>query len=163
MEQLHPYAEAFAKRDYEQAVGRLAEDVTFHSPVIADTGFEGRAATAALLEIVFREIKGVAYTHAFGDADSQVLVANAEVRGVPVKVTTLLELAPDGKVREIWVMARPLLGLIAIAEAIGAGVAKRQVPARARLLMASMKPLSVLATATDRVGSRLVASLNRSV
>jgi hypothetical protein len=60
-------------------------------------------------------------------------------------------------------MARPLLGLIAIAEAIGAGVAKRQVPARARFLMASMKPLSVLATATDRVGSRLVASLNRSV
>lgn len=161
--QLHPYAQAFAERDYDRAIASLADDVVFHSPVIGDAAFEGLAATEALLEIVFREIEPGTYTHAFGDEEAQVLVANANVRGTPVKVTTLLELDHEAKVREIWVMARPLVGLVAIAEAMGSGVARRQVPSRAPFLMAAMKPLSALAAATDRVGSRLVRSLNRSV
>lgn len=161
--ELHPYAEAFANRDYDGAVVHLAEDVTFHSPVIGGAAFEGRASTAALLEIVFREISDVEYTHGFGDATARVLIADARVRGTPIKVTTLLELDTDEKIQEIWVMVRPLVGVVAIAEAIGAGLAQRQAPSRVRLLAASMKPLRGLATATDRIGSRLIASLNRSV
>ena len=79
-----------------------------------------------------------------------MLIADARVRGTPIKVTTLLELDTDEKIQEIWVMARPLVGVVAIAEAIGAGLAQRQAPSRVRLLAASMKPLRGLATATDR-------------
>ena len=161
--ELHPYAQAFATGDYDQAVESLAEDVVFHSPVIGDTAFEGRAATAALLEIVFREVSDVEYTHVFSNETARIQVGDAEVRGKRVKVTTLLELDPDDKVREIWVMARPLVGLVAIAEGIGSGMAQRQVPSRARFLAAAIKPLSGLAAATDRIGSRLVDSLNRSM
>jgi hypothetical protein len=140
----------------------LAEDVIFHSPVIGETAFEGLASTAALLEIAYREISEVEYTHGFGDDESHVLVADARVRGKRVKVTTVLELAPGGKVREIWVMARPLVGLVAIAEAIGAGVAQREAPSRARPLALALKPLAGMAAATDQIGSRLVAAMNRS-
>jgi hypothetical protein len=84
------------------------------------------------------------------------------VRGKRVKVTTLLELAPDGQIQEIWVMARPLVGLVAIAEAIGSGLAQREAPARARPLAVALKPLAGMAAATDRIGSRLVAAVNRS-
>ena len=160
--ELHPYAQVFADGDHDGTVALLAEDVIFHSPVIGDTAFEGRASTAALLEIVYREISDVEYTHGFGDEEAHVLVADARVRGKRVKVTTLLELAPDGKVREIWVMARPLVGLVAIAEAIGSGIAQREAPSRARPLGIALKPLAGLAAATDRVGSRLVAAVNRS-
>ena len=160
--ELHPYAKAFAERDHARTVALLAEDVVFHSPVIGDTAFEGRAATAALLEIVFREISEVTYTHGFKDEGAHVLVADALVRGKRVKVTTLLELAPDGQIREIWVMARPLVGLVAIAEGIGSGISQRETPSRARALALAIKPLAGMAAATDRIGSRLVASLNSS-
>jgi hypothetical protein len=160
---LHPYAQAFADGDHGAAVEWLADNVVFHSPVIGDMAFYGRASTTALLEIAFREVTDVEYTHAFGDAESHVLVADARVRGKPVKTTTLLELEPDGKIREIWVMARPLVGVVAIAEAIGSGLAEREAPSRARALGVAMKPLAGLAAATDRIGSRVIASLNRSV
>lgn len=160
--ELHPFAEAFAKRDHAGTVALLTEDVIFHSPVIGDMAFEGRAPTSALLEIAYREISDVEYTHGFKGDESHALVANAVVRGKSVKVTTLLELAPDGRVREIWVMARPLVGLIAIAEAIGSGLAQREAPSRARPLALAMKPLAAMAAATDRIGSRLIAALNRS-
>ena len=161
--ELHPYAQAFADRDHPRTVSLLADDVVFHSPVIGNMAFTGRASTAALHEIIYREVSDVEYTHAFGDAEAHVLVANARVRGRPIKVTTLLDLNLDGKVREIWVMARPLVGVVAIAEAIGSGVAQREAPSRARALGVAMKPLAALAAATDRIGSRLIASLNRSV
>ncbi|MBA2256981.1 MAG: nuclear transport factor 2 family protein [Thermoleophilaceae bacterium] len=160
--ELHPYAQAFADGDQGAAVALLADDVVFHSPVIGGMAFEGRASTAALLEIVFREVTGVQYTHAFGDGEAHVLVADARVRGKPIKVTTLLELSPDGAIREIWVMARPLVGVVAIAEAIGSGIAQREAPSRARALALAMKPLAAQAAMTDRVGSRLIASVNRS-
>jgi hypothetical protein len=159
---LHPYAQAFADGDHGAAVALLADDVVFHSPVIGEMAFYGRASTAALLEIVFREVTDVEYTHAFGDAEAQVMVSDARVRGKPIKATTLLELKRDGKIGEIWVMARPLVGVVAIGEAIGSGLAQREAPSRARVLGVSMKPLAGLAAATDRVGSRLIASLNRS-
>ncbi len=159
---LHPYAQAFADGDHGAAVELLADNVVFHSPVIGDMAFYGRASTAALLEIVFREVTDVESTHAFGDAEAHVLVADARVRGKSIKVTTLLELEPDGKIREIWVMARPLVGVVAIAEAIGSGLAQREGPSRARALGVAMKPLAGLAATTDRIGSRLIAAVNRS-
>jgi hypothetical protein len=161
--ELHPYAQAFADRDHARTVELLADDVVFHSPVIGGMPFHGRAATAALFEIIFREITDTAFTHSFGDGDAQVLVADARVRGKPIKVSTLLELSSDGKIREIWIMARPLVGVVAIAEAIGSGVAQREAPSRARALALAMKPLVALAATTDRIGSRLIASLNRSL
>ena len=161
--ELHPYAQAFADGDHGRTVALAADDVVFHSPVIGDTAFEGRASTAALLEIVFREVTDVEYTHAFGDAHAQVLVADARVRGKRIKATNLLELNAEGKIREIWIMARPLVGVVAIAEAIGSGLAQRDSPSRARVLDVALKPLKGLAAATDRIGSRVIASLNRSV
>ena len=159
---LHPYAQAFADRDLARTKGLLADDVIFHSPVIGDAAFEGLVPTAALLEIVYREISEVEYTHGFGDGEANVLIADARVRGKRVKVATLLELDEGGKIREIWVFARPLVGLVAIAEGIGSGIAQREVPSRARALAIAIKPLVGLAATTDRIGARLVASMNRS-
>jgi ketosteroid isomerase-like protein len=160
--ELHPYAQAFAEGDHPRTVALLTDDVIFHSPIIGDTAFEGKAATAALLEIAYREISDVEYTHGFGDEEAHVLVADALVRGKRVKVTTLLELTADGQIQEIWIMARPLVGAVAIAEAIGSGIAQREVPSRARAMAIAIKPLAAMASTTDRVGSRLVAAVNRS-
>ena len=159
---LHPYAEAFADQDHAAMVAMLSDDVVFHSPVIGEQAFEGRAATAALFEIVLSEITIERYTHAWRDDSSAMALADAQVRGKSVKIASLLELDEDGAIREIWIMARPLVGVVAIAEAIGGGLSRRHAPRRARSLALAMKPLAAMAATADRVGAGLVRSHNRS-
>lgn len=159
---LHPYARAFADRDHAGTVAMLSDDVVFHSPVISEQAFHGKAATAALFEIVLREIEIERYTHGWRDDSSAVALADARVRGKSVKVANLLEFDAEGSIREIWVMARPLIGVVAISEAIGGGLAHRQAPRRARSLALAMKPFVAMAALIDRTGAALVRSLNRS-
>jgi SnoaL-like domain len=158
----HPYRQAFVDGDLAPVLALLADDVVFHSPVIADQGFEGRDSVAALLAIVLEAITDVEYTHELGDDRTRLLVANGRVLGTPIKSTTLLELDGHGKISEIWVMARPLTGVVAIAEAIGSELAKRRGRGRGPALRAMSKPLAGLAAVTDRIGSGLIAASNRS-
>ena len=158
----HPYRQAFADQDLAPLVRLLADDVVFHSPVIAEQGFVGRESVAALLAIVVDAITEVEYTHELGDDRAHILVANGRVLGKPIKSATLLEFDARGKIREIWVMARPLTGVVAIAEAIGSELAKRRGPGRGPAIRALSKPLAGLAAVTERTGSRLIAALNRS-
>jgi hypothetical protein len=158
----HPYGQAFADRDLDGLVALLADDVVFHSPVIADPGFEGRDSVATLLAIVLDAVTDVEYTHELGDEGARILVNNARVLGKPMKATTLLAFDTDARIREIWVMVRPLTGVVAIAEAIGPQLAKRRGPGRAAAVRALSKPLAGLAAVAERVGSRLIAALNRS-
>lgn len=160
---LHPYAQAFADRDHAATVAMLSDDVIFHSPVIGEQAFHGKAATAALFEIAFREIEVERYTHGWRDGSGALTVADARVRGKSVKVTNLLEFDADGRIREIWVMARPLIGLVAIAEAIGDGLSRLEAPRRAAVLAITLKPFVAMAALIDRIGSGLIRSLNRSV
>jgi hypothetical protein len=151
-----------AARDLDGLVALLAEDVVFHSPVINDPGFEGRDSVAALLAMVLKAITVDEPTHELGDERTRILVSNGRVLGKPIKTTTLLELDTDAKIREIWVMVRPLTGVVAIAEAIGSQLAERQKPGRGRAIPVLTKPLAGLAAVTNRIGSGLIAALNRS-
>jgi ketosteroid isomerase-like protein len=158
----HPYRQAFATRDIDGLVALLADDVVFHSPVIPDPAFEGRRSVAALYAILFDAITDVEYTRELGDGEVHFLVANGRVLGKPAKSTTALELNADGKIREIWVMVRPLTGLVAIAEAIGSQLAERRKRRLGVAVRALSKPLAGLAAMTERGGSRLISALNRS-
>jgi hypothetical protein len=155
----HPYQEAFAARDLDRLLSLLADDVIFHSPVINEP-FEGRDAAAAILAIAVDVLEETQYTHDLGDGRSHVLVADARALDEPIKTTTLLEFDADGKIREIWIMARPLTGVVALAEAVG-----RRAESQAPVLS---KPLDDLAAVTDRVAAfdraaaRVVGDLNRS-
>jgi SnoaL-like domain len=108
--ELHPHRRAVAERDLAPVLGLLADDVVFHSPVIAEQGFEGRDSVAVVLAIAVDAITDVEYTHEVGLDGGRILVANGRVLGRRIKSTTLLELDADGKIREICVMARPLTG-----------------------------------------------------
>jgi hypothetical protein len=122
----HPYGQALAARDLDGLVALLADDVVFHSPVITDPGFEGRDSVAALLAMVLNSIFIDEYTHELGDEQTRILVGNGRVLGKAIKLAILLEHDADQKIREIWVMVRPLTGVVAIAEAIGSRLAERQ-------------------------------------
>jgi len=159
--QAHPFLAAFGNRDLKAMEELLADDVSFHSPVISEPGFEGKKAVMALYRVVFDAITDDEFTHEYGDSSALVFPANGKVLGQPFKATNLLELDADGKVREIWVMARPLAAVAAIAEAIGSGLAARRGGASRSATRAASKPLRGMAAMTDRVGARVIGRLNR--
>jgi hypothetical protein len=158
----HPYRQTYAARDIDGLVALLADDVLFHSPVIANPAFEGRASVAELHTILFDAITEVEYTRELGDEKIHFLVADGRVRGKPITSTTTLAFDGDGKIREVWVMVRPLTGVVAIAAAIGSQLAERRRAGLGAAVRAWSKPLAGLAAVTERGGSRLIAALNRS-
>jgi len=157
----HPFRDAFKNRDLEAMGELLADDVSFHSPVISEPGFQGKKAVMALYRVVFDAITDDEFTHEYGDSSSRVFITNGKVLGQPFKATNLVEFDADGKVREIWVMARPLAGVAAIAEAIGSGLAARRGAASRGTTRAASKPLRGMAALTDEVGGRIIGRLNR--
>ena len=155
------YREAFAARQPDRLLSLCADDVTLHSPLASEPGFEGRDVVAIMLPIVLEVFKDTQYTHEFGDGRSHILVANSRVLDEPIKVATLLEFNTDGNIRDIWLMARPLKSLTSLLEAVGEAL-----DASGRdgvsVVYDLAKPLAALAAATDRVSSRLVEDLNRT-
>lgn len=152
----HPFRKAFAARDLDGVVSLLADDVTFHSPVMSES-FKGRDSAATILRIALDVFRDPEYTHDLGDGRSHVLVADSHVLGTPVKTTTLLELDPDGKIREIWLMSRPLTANAAIVQAVTRAVKDRD-PALHDL----SKPFADLVAMIDRAAAVLIGELNRS-
>src|SRR5919199_4302272 len=120
----HPYRQAYEARDLDRLVSLLADDVVFHSAIVTEQGFEGGDSVAAFLAVVLDLFEDNQFTHEFGDERSHLLVADARVLGKPVKTTTLLEFDAEGRIREIWVMVRPLAGLVAVVEAAALPLAK---------------------------------------
>jgi SnoaL-like domain len=158
----HPYRQALADRDLDRLLALLADDVVFHTPDIAEPGFHGRDSVATVLGIVVDVVTDIEYTHELGDEGTRILVNNGRVLGKPIKATTLLSFGADGKIREISVMVRPLSGVVAFVEAIGPRLAERRGPGLAAVVGALSKPLVWLAAVAERVGSRLIAAVNRS-
>src|SRR2546423_6445938 len=149
----HPYRQAFAARDLDRLASLLADDVSFHSGVTSELGFEGRDSVAAFLRFILDVFEDNEFTHDLGDERSHVLVADARVLGKPIKITWLLEFDAEGKIREIWAMVRPLTGLVAVVEAGGL---------RFEALSEHSQQLADLAAATDRAAARLVEDVNRA-
>lgn len=155
--ELHPYAQAWAARDLDRLLSLLSDDVVFHSPFVSAPGFEGRDSVAVIFGIALDALKDVEYTHDFAEGRSRVLVADSRIFDTPIKITTVLEFDAEERVREIWMLVRPLTGLSALAEAVGQAIADRD-PSVHELA----KPLAGLAAVIDRAAARLVGDLNRA-
>jgi ketosteroid isomerase-like protein len=161
--EIHPYGQAFADRDVDRIVALLADDAVFHSPVITDPGFAGRGSIAAVHAMIFDSFSDIEFTHEVRDQDEHVLLGGATVLGRPIKMVLLLGFHPDGRIREIWMLARPLTGVVAIAEAIAPGVARhRGVPGLPGAVRGGLKLYAAQAAVVDWIGSRFIGGLNRT-
>ena len=155
----HPYRQAYEANDLERLVSLLADDVVFHSAIITEPGFEGRDSAAAFFAIVLDMFEDNQFTHEFADDRSHLLVADARVLDKPVMTTWRLEFDGEGKIREIWPMARPLIAAIAIAEAVGRAAERAGLGSEIRELAEQLAgPVADL----DRVGRGAIADLNRT-
>jgi SnoaL-like domain len=143
-------------------VATLSPDVVFRSPILT-TPFVGPDEVRDVFAVVLAEFKELTYTDDLAGDGIRVHFFTTTVRGRDVEGVQRLRLDPDGKVREITVIVRPIAGLAAVANAIGTGLARRRFGrVRPALIGAMSQPLLGITALTDAVGPRLAQGRPRS-
>jgi len=110
---------AVESRDLTRMKAALAPDVVFRSPAVFKP-YEGREAVMHLLGAVVEVFEDFEYTDELEGESTHALVFAARVGDKRVEGLDHLTLDADGLVTELVVMVRPLSGLIALAQAMGA-------------------------------------------
>ena len=118
-----PFRAAVESKDFMRAQATLAPDVVFRSPAVFKP-YEGRDAVGALLHVVGTVLApALAYQWQVQEGDREVLCFRSVVDGREIEGVDLLRYNDDGLVAEFVVMMRPLSGLIAMRDAMGAALA----------------------------------------
>ena len=123
-----PFRTAVESEDWDAIRELLHPDVQFRSPAV-HTPYEGREACLHLLGHVFEVFEGFRYTDEIRDPSGTTgLVFRASVGGRELEGWDYLTHDEDGRITEFAVMVRPLSGLIALAQAMGARLEGDPVP-----------------------------------
>lgn len=109
------FRRAAETKDFAAAGELFAEDVVFRSPVVFKP-YEGREALLVLLGAVVRVFEDFRYVEQVEEGNTAVLVFEARVDDRDVQGVDILRFGPDGRVRELIVMVRPMSGMHALAE-----------------------------------------------
>ncbi|MEV8086687.1 nuclear transport factor 2 family protein [Streptomyces nigra] len=118
---MHAFRAAVEAGDTDAIEALLAEDVVFTSPAVFKP-YTGKAITAAILRGVVRVFEDFKYVREINDAGGHdhALVFTARVGDKQVTGCDFLSVNEDGLIDDFIVMVRPLSGLQALAEAMGA-------------------------------------------
>jgi hypothetical protein len=116
---MQQFRDAIESRDLDALLTLFAEDVVFRSPVV-HTPYQGRAQLKPLLRAVGQVVKDLRYTRQLGarSAANQALVFRARVGDREIEGCDFIHLNEEGLIDEMYVMVRPLSGLMTMAEAM---------------------------------------------
>ncbi len=121
------FRSAVEARDVDAMEAALAPDVVFRSPVVFKP-YEGRDVVMHLLRNVLEIFEEFEYLDELHGDGSEALIFKARVGDRWVHGLDHLRVGADGLVTELMVMVRPMSGVIALAEAMGARLAASPVP-----------------------------------
>jgi SnoaL-like domain len=118
---MHPFRAAIEAQDFDAALGLLAEDVVFRSPVVFKP-YRGREAVAPLLLAVSRVFEDFRYEREIGapEARDHALVFTARIGDRELEGCDFLHTDEHGSIDDFSVMVRPLSAALALAEAMRA-------------------------------------------
>jgi hypothetical protein len=150
----HPYRMAWRTRDLEAWAAELASDVVLHSPIVTKP-FLGREAATELFAILFETFDEFKITAEFRDGGSHVFFWQSRVGGRMIEGTDLVRLGEDGKVCEIRVLIRPLVGIADFAAAIGPRLAAKRSRIRGPLVRLLNLPIRAMFSLIDILAARL--------
>jgi ketosteroid isomerase-like protein len=116
---VHAFRVAIESGDIDAAVGLLADDVEFRSPVVF-RAYRGREAVAGVIRAVARVFEDFRYVREIGEpgGGDHALVFSARVGDRRVEGCDFVRRNEDGSIAELVVMVRPLTGIIALAKAM---------------------------------------------
>src|SRR6201999_844285 len=119
----HPFRAAAERKDLDLMREALAEDVTFHSPIVFKT-YEGREMTMLILGNVVEIFEGFHYLdEARGDGTVVLRFAAKVADKFEIEGVDYLTLDADGKVTDLTVFMRPQKAVLAFNEIMGARLA----------------------------------------
>ena len=157
------FAMAFAGGDAATIGTLLADDAVLHSPITDRLHFQGRDALVHVLGAAMAALDDRRYDTPLATSGQVALRFSARVRSRPIDAITVLDVAPDGLIRQIKVFIRPLPGLAAFAAAIVPRVARPggRAPATAAGLL--LRPLAPVIRGGERLALPAVARGVRAV
>ena len=124
---LEQWPQMINTRDLTSLNDLLAEDVVFRSPV-AYKPYEGKHVVFFILTNVIQVFQDFTYYREFNteDGENVVLEFSANVSGNSLKGIDMIKFNEQGKIIDFEVMIRPMSGLAALAEQMGARFAQYQ-------------------------------------
>jgi hypothetical protein len=116
---MQQFRDAIESRDLDAVFALLADDVVFRSPVVY-APYQGRTQVEALLTAVSRVLEDFRYTRQIGTPDraDHALVFQARVGDREVEGCDFIHVNDAGLIDELFVMFRPLSGVLALADAM---------------------------------------------
>jgi hypothetical protein len=113
------FRSAVESRDFDGLGALFADDVVFRSPVV-HAPYQGRDQAMVLLRAVAQVFEDFRYTREIGapGAADSALVFRARVGDRELEGCDFIHLNQEGLIDELYVMVRPLTGVMALAEAM---------------------------------------------
>jgi hypothetical protein len=121
----HAFPAAIAARDINGLIDTLAPDVVLYSAVTS-TPFEGREVVADTYRSVLESFEELRIVDEFDGGDTHAFFWEGRMEGRFVAGADRIRLNPDGTVREITVLGRPLSGVATFLTGIGPRLARRR-------------------------------------
>jgi SnoaL-like domain len=147
----HAFTAAIAARDANGLIDTLAPDVVLHSAVTG-TPFVGREVVADTYRSVLESFEDLRIVDEFEGGDTHAFFWEGRMEGRFVAGADRIRLDPEGKVREITVLGRPLSGVATFLTGIGPRLARRRRGGvAAKLLRVTALPLPPLLALLDPV------------
>jgi SnoaL-like domain len=123
MPEQHPFRVAAETKDLDLMRGTLAEDVTFHSPVVFKA-YEGREMTMVILSNVIEIFEDFRYLdEARGDGTVVLRFAARVDDKFEIEGVDYITLDADGRIADLTVFMRPQKAVVAFNELMGARLA----------------------------------------
>ncbi len=145
------YRRAAETRDVELALTAFAPDAVVRSPLTNRVRFTGHAELRPLLEVAYSHLKDIRFHTDVGDEATRVVVYTAHIGGEELEEATVMKLDENGLIAEATLFVRPLPGLVALMDAFGPDIARRNGRSgAARFLAFAAKPLLAMVRTGDR-------------
>jgi hypothetical protein len=120
MAEPHAFRVAAEAKDLDLMRETLAEDVTFHSPVVFKT-YEGREMVMVILSHVVEIFEGFRYLdEARGDGTAVLRFAARVDDKYEIEGVDYLTVDPEGRITDLTVFMRPQRAVVAFNELMGA-------------------------------------------
>jgi hypothetical protein len=121
----HPFPAAIAAGDVNALIDTLAPDVVLYSAVTG-TPFLGREVVADTYRSVLEAFENLRIVDEFESGDTHAFFWEGRMEGRFVAGADRIRLNPDGRVREVTVLGRPMSGVATFLTGIGPRLARRR-------------------------------------
>lgn len=119
-----PYSRALAVLEPDAIVERLTDDITINVAV-HDDPLHGKDVARFLFGVLQQELAPITITEELVDGDTAVILFDTAIGGITAHGLNIIHHTETGDIDQLTVFFRPLQALTAVAETVGAHMARQ--------------------------------------